>query len=121
MLAIPLISILFSRSFTVYATPVPELLPRAGILTLSSDEISAVQPFSFYAGAAYCQPSTTMTWSCGGSNDTKSLSTPCTKPRCLISAYCNGNAGFVPVATGGDGVVTQFCESSRYAAKFHLR
>jgi len=63
-------------------------LLRAGILKLSSDETVAVQPFSYYAGAAYCQPSTTLTWSCG--------------------AYCDGNAGFIPVASGGDGILTQF-------------
>jgi len=29
---------------------------------------------------------------------------------CSTIASCQGNPGFIPVETGGDGVVSQFCE-----------
>lgn len=34
--------------------------------TLSADQIAAFKPFSFYAAAAYCSPSTVLASSCGG-------------------------------------------------------
>lgn len=34
--------------------------------TLSTDQITAFRPFSFYAAAAYCSPSTVLASSCGG-------------------------------------------------------
>ena len=34
--------------------------------TLSTDQIAAFRPFSFYAAAAYCSPSTVLASSCGG-------------------------------------------------------
>jgi hypothetical protein len=36
------------------------------ISILSDTEISAFNPFTFFASAAYCHPSKTLTWSCGG-------------------------------------------------------
>jgi hypothetical protein len=44
-------------------------LPRqasSSFTTLSAAEIAAFKPFSFYAAAAYCQPSTILASSCGG-------------------------------------------------------
>jgi len=65
------------------------VLPRQGAVTaLSTAQISAFKPYSFFASAAYCNPSTTINWSCG--------------------ANCIANPGFIPVASGGDSVVTQF-------------
>ena len=58
--------------------------------TLSTDQIAAFKPFSFYASAGYCQPSATLAWNCG--------------------ANCNANPSFEPVASGGDGSETQFCK-----------
>jgi hypothetical protein len=39
---------------------------RQVITTLSSAEIESFKPYTLYAGAAYCQPSLTLSWSCGG-------------------------------------------------------
>jgi hypothetical protein len=39
---------------------------RQSITALSAAQISSFKPFTFFASAAYCQPSTTLTWTCGG-------------------------------------------------------
>ena len=39
---------------------------RQVITALSSAEIESFKPYTLYAGAAYCQPSLTSSWSCGG-------------------------------------------------------
>ena len=61
------------------------------ITPLSSAEVAAFKPYTQFANAAYCQPSTTLAWNCGAS--------------------CAANPTFMPVASGGDGAVTQFCAS----------
>ncbi|KAH9166730.1 Alpha/Beta hydrolase protein [Lactarius sanguifluus] len=58
------------------------------ITTLSQAQIEEFKPYSFYAAAAYCDPSKTLTWSCG--------------------ANCAGNPTFQPSASGGDGSAVQF-------------
>ncbi|KAF8510192.1 alpha/beta-hydrolase [Hysterangium stoloniferum] len=65
------------------------VLPRQGAVTaVSTAQINSFSPFTHFASTAYCQPSTTINWSCG--------------------ANCNANPGFIPVASGGDGSETQF-------------
>ncbi|KAK0489331.1 alpha/beta-hydrolase [Armillaria novae-zelandiae] len=61
---------------------------RQSVTTLTSAQVSAFKPYTFYASAGYCQPSTTLTWTCG--------------------APCQANADFKPVASGGDGDDVQF-------------
>lgn len=61
---------------------------RQAITTLTQAQVTAFKPFTFYAATAYCNPSTTVNWSCGGN--------------------CNSNPGFKPVASGGDGSSVQF-------------
>ncbi|SJL13761.1 uncharacterized protein ARMOST_17209 [Armillaria ostoyae] len=61
---------------------------RQSVMTLTSTQVTAFKPYTFYASAGYCQPSTTLTWTCG---------TP-----------CQANPGFKPVASGGDGDDVQF-------------
>ena len=39
---------------------------RQDITTLSQAQIEEFKPYSLYAAAAYCYPSNTLTWSCGG-------------------------------------------------------
>ncbi|KAI5123183.1 hypothetical protein M0805_003950 [Coniferiporia weirii] len=73
---------------TARTVPVASLAKRQSISTLSTTQISAFEPFSFFASAAYCEPSTTINWSCG--------------------TNCDANAGFIPTASGGDGTDTQF-------------
>jgi len=65
-----------------------QLQKRQTISTLSQGQISAFKPYTYFASAAYCDPSTTINWSCG--------------------TNCQANKGFKTVATGGDGVVTQY-------------
>jgi len=61
---------------------------RQAITTLTSAEIEEFKPYSFYAATAYCQPSQTLSWSCGD--------------------LCTGNPTFQPYASGGDGSAVQF-------------
>ncbi|KAI0037750.1 hypothetical protein FA95DRAFT_1529358, partial [Auriscalpium vulgare] len=67
---------------SVDAATVSKRQPES-ITTLSTAQISAFKPFTFFASAAYCNPSVTLTWSCG--------------------ANCNANPDFLPEASGGDG------------------
>ncbi|KAI9458355.1 lipase [Lactarius psammicola] len=61
---------------------------RQSITSLGSSQISSFAPFTHFASTAYCNPSTTINWSCG--------------------ANCQANSDFQPVASGGDGSGTQF-------------
>ncbi|KII86173.1 hypothetical protein PLICRDRAFT_43756 [Plicaturopsis crispa FD-325 SS-3] len=62
--------------------------PRQSISPLSTSQIDAFTPYTWFASAGYCEASTTLTWSCG--------------------ANCDANPGFEPVASGGDGTVVQY-------------
>lgn len=79
---------LLTLAVSVSAVP---LEARQSISALSASQIGTFKPFTFYASTAYCDPSTTLTWSCG--------------------TNCGANPSFKPVASGGDGDGTQFCES----------
>jgi hypothetical protein len=39
---------------------------RQAITTLSLAQVESFKPYSLYAAAAYCPPSQTLSWSCGG-------------------------------------------------------
>ena len=41
---------------------------QSGITTLSSAKISSFTPFTYFASAAYCNPSTTISYTCGGTS-----------------------------------------------------
>ena len=45
---------------------VVQLSKRQSITALSSEQISSFTPFTFFASAAYCNPNTTINFSCGG-------------------------------------------------------
>ncbi|KAI9458384.1 lipase [Lactarius psammicola] len=64
------------------------IVKRQDITTLSQAQIEDFKPYSFYAAAAYCDPSKTLAWSCGEN--------------------CAGNPTFQPSASGGDGSAVQF-------------
>ncbi|THV02157.1 lipase class 3 family protein [Dendrothele bispora CBS 962.96] len=64
------------------------LIARQAITALSTSQISTFKPFSFFAAAAYCDPSTTKAWNCG--------------------LNCQSNADFITTASGGDGDAVQF-------------
>ncbi|QRV84520.1 Lipase (class 3) [Ceratobasidium sp. AG-Ba] len=74
----------------------PSPVPRAGVTTLTASQITSFKPYALLARAGYCPASKTATWSCG--------------------APCTDLPGFVPYATGGDGVVTPFWYVGYYPA-----
>ncbi|KAK2462712.1 hypothetical protein APHAL10511_005230 [Amanita phalloides] len=81
-------SLLFSviiSALLVHAVP---LEPRQSITPISTSQIDAFTPYTYFASTGYCQPSTTMNWSCG--------------------ANCNANPDFIPVTSGGDGSDVQY-------------
>jgi len=83
----------YHQGGVVRAFPLPlSILYRNTIMgpvkTLTSSEIAAFQPYAHYAAAGYCDPSITRHWECGQN--------------------CEGNAHFIPVASGGDGADVQF-------------
>jgi hypothetical protein len=81
-------ALLFGLSAVNAAPALVELSKRQSITALTTTQIDAFTPFSFFASAGYCNPSTTIDWSCG--------------------ANCAGNPDFIPVASGGDGSDVQF-------------
>ncbi|KAJ6485728.1 Alpha/Beta hydrolase protein [Mycena sanguinolenta] len=58
------------------------------ITALSSTQVAAYRPYTFFASTAYCPANFTRTWSCG--------------------ANCLANPDFEPVASGGDGDSVQY-------------
>lgn len=55
----------FSFLSSTFASPLGAVR-RQSITTLSTSQIETFKPFTFFASAAYCIPSTTISWSCGG-------------------------------------------------------
>ena len=50
-----------------YASPMTNKREAlASVVPLSTSQISAFKPFTFFAGAAHCPPTTTINWTCGG-------------------------------------------------------
>ena len=100
--ALPLALVALAGGLSVKAAPT---LEARTITTLTAAQISAYKPYSFYASAAYCNPSNTLAWNCGGNVIDK------TEPFVTLtrtSANCNANPTFHPVASGGDGTVVQY-------------
>jgi len=83
-----LVAALFSALAVHPAAAAPSLLARQSITTLSTSQIDVFTPYTWFASTGYCQPDTTLSWSCG--------------------ANCNANPGFIPEASGGNGDSTQF-------------
>ncbi|PFH50220.1 hypothetical protein AMATHDRAFT_193502 [Amanita thiersii Skay4041] len=81
-------TLLLSALCSVLAVRAAPLERRQTITPLTSAQIAAFTPFTHFASTAYCQPSSTINWSCG--------------------ANCNANPDFIPVAAGGDGGSVQF-------------
>ncbi|KAK0213387.1 alpha/beta-hydrolase [Desarmillaria ectypa] len=80
------ISLCLSYSL-VYASPSP-LRRSDSITTLSDSAVKVFKPYTYYASAGYCEPSTTLAWNCG--------------------TNCEANAAFEPVASGGNGDSVQY-------------
>jgi hypothetical protein len=47
------------------AVTIPVLEAHQSISTLSDEQVASYKPCTYYAGAAYCSPATTLAWSCG--------------------------------------------------------
>ncbi|KAJ7089802.1 lipase [Mycena belliarum] len=71
-----------------FANAAPSLLARQAFTTLSTAEVAAYKPYSYYAAAGYCAPAATLAWTCG--------------------INCAANPTFHPVASGGDGNAVQY-------------
>ncbi|KAG8790370.1 hypothetical protein FRC12_012064 [Ceratobasidium sp. 428] len=84
-----LASIFLGAFLGVAASVAFPLLHRRGAVTdLTPDQISAYKPYALFSRAAYCPASLTANWTCG--------------------APCTDLAGFVPHASGGDGIATPY-------------
>ena len=79
---------------------------RASITALSTSQINAFTPYTYYASAAYCAASTTASWSCGGT--LSKFGWYSLKLTGAVAA-CSANSGFEVVASGGDGDSVQYC------------
>ena len=83
---------------------------RQSITTLSDAQVGSFKPFTFFASAAYCKPSTTINWNCGGNAYFFKLMALGSNRLVFPSIVnCEANQGFQPKASGGDGTDTQFC------------
>jgi len=79
---------LLCAALTASAKPAPGLRARQSITALSTAQIDAFTPYTWYASTGYCAPAATLAWDCGSD--------------------CEANANFEPVASGGDGDETQY-------------
>ncbi|KAJ8482989.1 hypothetical protein ONZ45_g14754 [Pleurotus djamor] len=84
----PSLCVVVLATFLGLVAAVPLLQTRQSVSVLSSSQIAAFKPYTYYASSAYCQPQTTQSWTCG--------------------TNCMNNADFIPVASGGDGKAIQF-------------
>ena len=100
----------------VDAVPPLALVKRQAITPLSAAQISAFKPFTFFASTAYCNPSKTLNWNCG--REFLLMQKNATSDLISISANCNANADFIPIASGGDGSAVQFCKLQSYLEHF---
>ncbi|KAF9563618.1 lipase [Agrocybe pediades] len=65
-----------------------ESLESRATSVLSAAQIESYKPYTYYAGAAYCKPATTLAWNCG--------------------TNCNQNPSLKPIASGGNGATIQY-------------
>ncbi|KAI0326028.1 lipase [Cubamyces sp. BRFM 1775] len=79
---------LLVASLAAQAVALPLTSKRQSITALTQSEVATYTPYTHYASAGYCKPAATLAWNCG--------------------ANCEANPSFIPVASGGDSVVTQF-------------
>ncbi|OJT05267.1 Lipase [Trametes pubescens] len=79
---------LLAAALVTPAAALPAPAKRQTLSVLTATQISSFKPYTNYASTAYCQPAATLAWNCG--------------------ANCDANPSFIPVASGGDGELTQF-------------
>ena len=66
------------------------LTKRQTVSPVPQSQLNSYTPITHYASAGYCKPDATLAWNCGPN--------------------CQANPSFHPIASGGDGVVVQFCK-----------
>ncbi|KAF7974908.1 hypothetical protein HWV62_11069 [Athelia sp. TMB] len=81
-------SVVFSVVASLAVRAAPSLNTRATTTALTTSQIDAYTPYTWYASTGYCESSTTINWSCGA---------------LAHVADCEANPTFKPVASGGDG------------------
>ncbi|KAF8825526.1 hypothetical protein HHX47_DHR6000298 [Lentinula edodes] len=100
---------LVALAASAFASPAARagIQARTAITTLTTAQIEVYKPYTYYASAGYCSPTTTINWSCGSARPTSSF---CVRGELILSlaANCEANPTFVPVASGGDGDSIQF-------------
>jgi hypothetical protein len=80
---------LFLLALTALSTrALPTSLQARSVSPLSADQIKSFDTYTYYTSAVFCDPSTTLTWTCGPN--------------------CDANPHFKPVASGGDGANIQY-------------
>jgi hypothetical protein len=103
---------LFALAFIgpVYSSSIKR---QATVIALSDAQISGFAPFTHFASTAYCNPSTTINWTCGGESllQIPPLFGTFKWLNDAPTANCAANPDFEPVAAGGDGDGTQFCKA----------
>ncbi|KAI0364330.1 lipase [Pilatotrama ljubarskyi] len=88
MASLPLGALILATFSVACAVALPSSGSQRAATLLPPDQVSAFKPYSHYASTAFCQPASTLSWTCG--------------------ANCDSNPSFIPVASGGDGVITQY-------------
>jgi len=63
-----IVSALLCAFSLVNALPVEDLEQRASVTALTTAQITPYRPFTHFASTAYCNPSVTKTWTCGGTD-----------------------------------------------------
>ncbi|KAF9443747.1 lipase class 3 family protein [Macrolepiota fuliginosa MF-IS2] len=91
---------------SIRGSPVELWKRQSSITTVSDFDIAWFTTFTHFASTAYCDPSITSAWSCGGDALIYTLR------KFLLAdmdvANCQANSDFIPVASGGDGSSVQF-------------
>jgi hypothetical protein len=57
--------IALAGALSVNAAPTSLEERAAAVTTLTSAQVAAYKPYSYYAATAYCQPAQTLAWTCG--------------------------------------------------------
>ena len=83
-------------------------ISHTAVTRLTDAQFAAYTPYTEFARAAYCNPSTVAGWKCGGLSFLLCL---CAFASLSIwdKAACDAVPGFLPTLTGGDGDGTQYC------------
>jgi hypothetical protein len=57
---------------------------RQSITALTSSQIESFVPFTYFASTAYCNPTNTLQWNCGGASLAARSTTPCSRDVLMV-------------------------------------